>query len=94
MKFKNLFKRKNTFQVGQFCKVWAYALSTEATVYAEVTGIDGDRVSVRYIDQEKAAWLLLTDSSFILPARIHFRDCRHVAYDEIKYCFELIKKCG
>lgn len=91
MKLLNFFKRKNTFQVGQFCKVWVYAESTEAKMYAEITGIAGHYISVKFLDHKKMAWLLQTDPSFIFPEQAHFKDCRHVAYDQMDYCYMLQK---
>ena len=90
MKFKDLFKRRNTFTVGQFCRVWVYALTTEATLYVEITRTDGDDVYFRYLDREKMEWLKRTDPSFIFPHSVHFKDCRHVAYDEMERCFKLL----
>jgi len=39
-------------------------------------------------------WLLSTDLSFIFPSEPHFKDCMHVAYDEMEYCFKLLKNAS
>jgi len=91
MKIPALFKRKNTFKTGQFCRVWVYSNSSKTTLYAEVLEANGSVVTVRYLDREKMKWLLSIDPSFIFPSESHFKDCRHVAYDEMEYCFKLLK---
>jgi len=94
MKIQDLLKRKNTFKPGQFCRVWAYSQSSETTLYAEVLEVNGSGVIVRYLDREKMKWLLSTDLSFIFPSEPHFKDCMHVAYDEMEYCFKLLKNAS
>ena len=94
MKIQDLLKRKNTFKLGQFCRVWAYSQSSETTLYAEVLEVNGSGVIVRYLDREKMKWLLITDLSFIFPSEPHFKDCMHVAYDEMEYCFKLLKNAS
>ena len=92
MKILNFFKRKNTFQPDQLCKVWVYAETTEATLYVEVERVEGDYVKPKYLDREKMENLKRRDPSFIFPEFVNFRDCRHIAYDEIKRCYELMGK--
>jgi len=82
MKLKNIFKRRNTFKVGEYAKAWVWAKSTEARIYVKIIGIDEKFCQVRYLDQQKKKFLMQCDPSFCLPELIPFRDLCHLAYDE------------
>jgi len=84
-----IFRRKNKFQIHQYIKVWVYAESCEGTVLAVVTGIDGDHVSVRYLDEMKINMLRSRDNTFIFPPMVHFKDCCYLAYDQLRDALRL-----
>ena len=82
MKLKDIFKRKNTVEIGQYAKAWVWSYSDEARIYVEILEKSEKFCRVRYVDENKRKFLIRKDSSFNFPSWIPFRDICHLAYDE------------
>ena len=84
-----MFKRRNKFVKDQYIKVWVWAESCEALIFAVTIGVQGDYVKVRYLDQEKMKFLKMRDNTFCFPENVHFKNCCHLAYDQQKQAMQL-----
>ena len=92
MKLKNIFKRRNTFEIGEYAKAWVWAETTEATllflncggnrIYVEIMEKQDLQCRVRYVDKIKMQMIRQRDPSFIFPSWVPCRDLCHLAYDE------------
>jgi len=91
MWLKRLFQ-KHQWHEGDCARVWCHSESNHIFMYVLIKKIDGECMTLEYLNKTLKKELEGLDPSWWFLTEIHKKELKHLAYDQMDDCVELIRK--